>query len=90
LTSYRRRRAEIESSIEDHDEKTPGAMREYLDILDKVARIGVEGYTTVTVTIKGRPEELQDLADELKTWTPGPGWSPEAERLFKALEGEDV
>jgi hypothetical protein len=90
MSSYRRRAVQVESVMDDFSSKTPEDLRAALSILDKVAKIGVEGYTTVTVTIKGRPEELSDLADELKTWSPGGGWSAEAQRLFKALEGEDV
>lgn len=88
MTSYRRKALEIEAVMEDFDEKTPDDIRDTLAILDKVAKIGVEGYTITTVKISGRPEELADLAAELCTWTPSGGWSQEAQNLFRALRGE--
>jgi hypothetical protein len=39
----------------------------------------------VHVSIVGRREELEDLADELQTWAPGGGWSADALKLFDAL-----
>jgi hypothetical protein len=89
MPSYRRKAVEVDAVMEDFDAKSPTELREYLDLLDKVARIAIEGFTTVTVTVKGRPEELRDLAKELKSWQPVMGWTPDAERLFKALEGQD-
>jgi hypothetical protein len=89
MTSYRRKTVAVTSLAEDFEAKTPDDLRDALDILDKVTRIGVEGYTIVTVKVSGRPEELADLADELNTWTPSGGWSADAQRLFKALRGED-
>lgn len=90
MPSYRRKAIEVETVMDDFDSKTPEDIRASLKILDDVAKIAVEGYTTVTVTIKGRPEELRDLAEEIKTWTPVGGWSSEAQKLFLALEGEDT
>jgi hypothetical protein len=89
-TTFRRQATKIESDIEDHDENTPKSMREYVELLERVAQIGIEGYTRVHVSISGRSDELYDLAKELKSWTPTGGWSEDALRLFKALEGEDV
>lgn len=89
MASYRRKAVEIDAVMEDFDSRTPESLRDTLAILDEVAKIGVEGYTKVTVTLSGRPEELLDLADELSTWTPSNGWSTEALRLFKALRGGD-
>jgi len=75
---------------EDLGEETPKTLREYADLVDKVAKIGIEGWTRVTVKIVGRREELRDLAEELQTWKPSGGWSPDALKLFRALEGEET
>jgi hypothetical protein len=89
-TSIRRRVTEIEVEIEDRD-SSPQSMRQYVDLLEKVGKIGVEGWTRVHVSISGRREELEDLADELQSWTPMSGWSPDALKLFAALrEGEPL
>lgn len=89
-TSIRRRVTEIEVEIEDRD-SSPQSMRQYVDLLEKVGKIGIEGWTRVHVSIVGRREELEDLADELQTWTPGGGWSADALKLFAALrEGEPL
>lgn len=32
--------------------------------------------------------EAKDLADELATWTPGGGWSKNAQDLFTILRGD--
>jgi hypothetical protein len=90
MTSYRRQSVEIDAIMEDFADKTPEDLRAALALLDKIVKIGIAGYTAATVTVRGRPEELADLADELNTWTPSGGWSPEATKLFKALRGEDV
>lgn len=89
MPSYRRKAVEIESSVSEAGALKPETLQEYLTLFHKVADLAVEGYTTVTVTLKGRPEELEDLAEELSTWTPGPGWTADAKRLFKALRGEE-
>ena len=90
MTSFRRRTVEIESSMEDYDAVAPKTMRDYVSILEKVAKVGISGYTDIHITIRGRREELQDLADELQTWSPSGGWTEDAKRLFRALQGEEV
>ena len=88
MRSYRRKSVEVDSLVEEAGAIRPETLQEYLTLFKKVADIAVEGYTTVTVTIKGRPEELEDLANELQIWTPAGGWSSDALRLFEALRGE--
>jgi hypothetical protein len=41
------------------------------------------------VSVRGTPAELEELANQLSTWTPQGGWSDKAHELFEALKGHD-
>jgi hypothetical protein len=88
-TSFRRKTTELRATLVEEDTR-PETLRDYADLLDKVATIGISGYERVTISITGRQEELADLAEELQTWTPSSGWSEDAQKLFKMLQGEGL